>query len=66
MPILRAEVLHEHTRAQERQRRGFKPSGHAQRFLSVHGKVHILFRVGRHLLSASRTIDFEEQVSCAC
>jgi putative transposase len=33
----RAEVSHEHTRAQERQMRGFKSSDHAQRFLSVHG-----------------------------
>jgi putative transposase len=49
----RAEVLHQHTRAQERHVRGFKSSGYAQRFLSVHGQVHNLFRVGRHLLSAS-------------
>jgi putative transposase len=38
----RAKVLHQHTRAQERQMRGFKSSGHAQRFLSVHGQVHNL------------------------
>jgi putative transposase len=69
----RAEVLHEHTRAQERQMRGFKSSGHAQRFLLVHGQVHNFFRVGRHLLSASnyrclRSKSFEtwQQVSCAC
>jgi putative transposase len=49
----RAEVSHEHTRAQERQMRGFKSSDHAQRFLSDHGQVHNLFRVDRHLLSAS-------------
>jgi putative transposase len=68
----RAEVSHQHTRAQERQMRGFKSSGHAQRFLSVHGQVHNLFRVGRHLLSASnyrflRSKSFEawQQVSCA-
>jgi len=48
----RAEVSHEHTREQERQMRGFASSGQAQRFLSVHGQVHNLFRVGRHLLQA--------------
>ncbi len=48
----RAEVSHEHTREQERQMRGFASSAQAQRFLSVHGQVHNLFRVGRHLLRA--------------
>ena len=49
----RAEVSHEHTREQERQMRGFASPGQAQRFLSVHGQVHNLFRVGRHLLRAA-------------
>ena len=49
----RAEVSHEHTREQERQMRGFASSAQAQRFLSVHGQVHNLFRVGRHLLRAA-------------
>ena len=35
----RAEVSHEHTREQERQMRGFKSGGHAQRFLAVHHLV---------------------------
>ena len=48
----RAEVSHEHTREQERQMRGFRSPGHAQRFLNVHGQVHNLFRLGRHLLRA--------------
>ena len=48
----RAEVSHEHTREQERQMRGFASSVQSQRFLSVHGQVHNLFRVGRHLLRA--------------
>ena len=48
----RAEVSHEHTRAQERQMRRFKSPGQAQRFLAVHRQVHNLFRVGRHLLGA--------------
>jgi putative transposase len=69
----RAEVSHEHTRAQERQMRRFKSSGQAQRFLAVHSQVHNLFRVGRHLLRAAnyrllRTRSFEmwQQVTCAC
>ena len=49
----RAEVSHEHTRAQERQMRGFRSDGYAQRFLSVHGQFHNLFRLGRHLLRAT-------------
>ena len=49
----RAEVSHEHTREQERQMRGFASTAQAQRFLSVHGQVHNLFRLGRHLLRAA-------------
>ena len=49
----RAEVSHEHTRAQERQMRRFKSPGQAQRFLAVQSQVHNLFRIGRHLLRAS-------------
>ena len=48
----RAEVSHEPTRQRERQMRGFKSPGQAQRFLSVHGLVQNLFRVRRHLLQA--------------
>ena len=48
----RAEVSHQPTRQRERQMRKFKSPGHAQRFLSVHGLVQNLFRVGRHLLQA--------------
>lgn len=49
----RAEVSHEPTREQERQMRGFKSPGQAQRFLSVHGRVQNLFRVERHLMRAT-------------
>jgi putative transposase len=42
----RAEVSHRPTRQQERQMRRFKSTAHAQRFLSVHGLVRNLFRVG--------------------
>jgi len=45
----RAEV----SREQERQLRGVASPAQAQRFLSVHGRVHNLFRVGRHLLRAA-------------
>ena len=50
-----------------------KPPAHAQRFLSVHGLVRNLFRVGRHLLQAAhhrglRTRSFLawNDVTCAC
>ena len=46
----RAEVSHQPTRQRERQMRRFKSAAHAQRFLSVHGLIGNLFRVGRHLL----------------
>ena len=47
-----AEVSHEHTRARERQMRGFRTEGYTQRFLPVLSQCHNLFRLGRHLLSA--------------
>ncbi len=69
----RAEVSHEHTRAQERQMRRFKSPGQAQRFLAVHSQVHNLVRVGRHLLRAAnyrllrnRSFETWQQVTCAC
>ena len=48
----RAEVSHQPTRQRERQMRRFRSPAQAQRFLSVHGVVLNLFRVGRHLLRA--------------
>ena len=69
----RAEVSHQPTRQREGQMRRFKSVGHAQRFLSVHGPVQNLFRVGRHLLRAAhyrllRTLAFVEwdAVTCGC
>ena len=50
----RAEVSHQPTRQRERQMRRFKSAGHAQRFLSIHGLVLNLFRVGCHY-SADRS-----------
>lgn len=38
---------HEAVRHRERQLRRFKPPGHAQRFVSIHGVIGNLFRVGR-------------------
>ena len=68
----RAEVSHQATRQRERQMRRFKSAVHLQRFVSVHGVVQNLFRVGRHLLRAThhrllRTRAFVEWevVSCA-
>ena len=48
----RVEVSHESTRQRERYMRRFKSLSQAQRFLSVHGMVQNLFRLGRHLLRA--------------
>jgi putative transposase len=69
----RAEVSHQPTRQRERQMRRFKSAAHAQRFLSVHGVVQNLFRVGRHLLRSAhhrllRTQAFVawDAVTCAC
>jgi len=49
----RVEVSHQPTRMRERQMRRFKSSRQAQRFLSIHGVVQNLFRVGRHLLRST-------------
>ena len=49
----RAEVSHQPTRQREHQIRRFTSAAHAQRFLSVHGLVLNLFRVGRHLLRSA-------------
>ena len=46
----RAEVSRQPTRQRERQLRRFPSAAHAQGFLSVHGGVLNLLRVGRHLL----------------
>ncbi len=69
----RAEVSHQPTRQRERQMRRFKSAAHAQRFLSVHGLVLNLFRVGRHLLRAAhyrllrtRSLLVWQEVTCAC
>ena len=68
----RAEVSHQPTRQRERQMRRFKSRAQAQRFLSVHGIVQNLFRVGRHLLRSANARMFRArafvtwtEVTCA-
>ncbi len=46
----RAENSHQPTRLREKVMRGFKSSGHKQRFLSAFGVITSHFRVGRQLL----------------
>ena len=46
----RMEASHQPTRQRERQMRRFKSASQAQRFLSLHGVVHNLFRRGCRLL----------------
>ena len=48
----RCELSHQPSRQQEGQMRRFKSQGQAQRFLSCHGTVNNLFRLGRHLMKA--------------
>ena len=69
----RAEVSHQPSRQRERQMRGFKSAAQAQRFLSVHGVIQNLFRVGRHLLRSvthrtlrDRSFLVWHEVTCAC
>ena len=63
----------ETTRQRERQMRRFKSAAHVQRFVSVHGLVQNLFRVGRHLLRSAHHRLLRRQaflvwdtVTCAC
>ncbi len=69
----RAEVSHQHTREQERQMKKFKSMGQTQHFLSVHGPIQNLFRVGRHKVTAvnhrilrDRAFDLWYQVTSVC
>jgi putative transposase len=58
----RAEVSHQPTRQRERLMRRFKSAGQAQRFLSVHGVVQNLFRLGRHHL---RSVNYRLLRDCS-
>ena len=69
----RAEVSHQPTREQERQMRGFKSIEQIQRFLSVHGPLQNLFRVGRSHLRAvhqrllrDRVFASWRELTCVC
>ena len=69
----RAEASHQPTRQQERQMRRFKSIEQAQRFLSLHGPIQNLFRVGRHHLKAQhhrllrgRAFSDWRELTCAC
>jgi putative transposase len=68
----RVEVSHQPTRQRERQMRGFKSAGQAQRFLSVQGVIQNLFRFGRHLLRSAthrilrdRSFKLWKEATCA-
>ena len=50
----RAEVSHQPTRRRERQMQRFKSARHAQRFLSVHARIHNHFQLRRHRLTAEQ------------
>jgi putative transposase len=69
----RAGASHQHTRQHERQMRRLQSPGHAQRFLAIHGAIHNLFRISRHLLGAchyrafrSQAFSSWQQVTCIC
>ena len=67
----RAEVSHQPTRQREYHMRGFASSTQAQRFLTLHGLTHNLFRLGRHLMKALnyrllRTQAFQVWPSAVC
>ena len=49
----RAESAHQPTRRRERQMKGFKSAGQAQRFLSAHDPIHNLFHLRRDHLTAA-------------
>jgi putative transposase len=57
----RCELSHQPGRQQERQMRKFKSQGQAQRFLSCHGVVNNLFRLGRHSMKGSHYRIFHDR-----
>ena len=56
----RAEVSHQPTRRRERQMQRFKSARHAQRFLSVHARIHNHFQLRRHRLTATQHRAFRD------
>jgi putative transposase len=61
-----AEVSHQRTRQRERQMRGFKSVGSAQRFLSVQGVILNLFNLGRDQLSSANYRSLRERSFKEC
>ena len=57
----RAENSHQPTRQRERQMRRSKSPGQAQRFLSAHGPINNLFRLGRHRMKAAHCRLFRDR-----
>jgi putative transposase len=57
----RCELSHQPGRQQERQKRKFTSQGQAQRFLSCHGVVNNLFRLGRPLMKMSNYRVFRDR-----
>jgi putative transposase len=57
----RCELSHQPGWQQERQMRKCKSQGQAQRFLSCHGVINNLFRLGRHLMKASNYRVFRDR-----
>lgn len=53
----RAEQSHDNTRMRERGMRRFKTIGQAQRFVTAHATVSILFNLARRLVSANQYQD---------
>ncbi len=49
-----AEVSHQPMRRRERQMQRFKSARHAQRFLSVHSRIHNHFQLRRHRLTTDQ------------
>lgn len=69
----RAELSHQPTRQRERKMRRFKSRMQAQQFLAFHGVVNNLFRLQRHLMSATnyrvlhdRAFAIWQRDTCAC
>nr|WP_232771776.1 transposase [Glaciecola sp. 33A] len=57
----RCELSHQPSQQQERQMRKFKSRRQAQRVLCCHGVVNNLFRLARHLMSATNYRFFRER-----
>jgi transposase-like protein len=57
------ENSHQVVRRRERKMQGFKSSGTAQRFLSIHSAVYNTFNVQRHLISRRTLRHFKAEAT---